>query len=142
MPSKAYQGLRDSFRAFSISKEITVCLTVIFINAFSRSSNGIFVQYVSNLLGWPISKVGYLLSVKAAMSLGTLVALALLTRVLAIRSSARPLYIDVWVARLSLVILVAGNLTLGLGTNLAAVIAGKLPLANVLHRQELHCDGT
>ena len=125
LPREAYKKLNESFQAFAISREITTCLIVIFINAFSRSSGSIFVQYVSKLLDWPISTSGYLLSIKAAMSLGVLVGLAALTRLMTARPSVRPLYLDVWVARSSLALLAVGNLIIGFSANTASVVAGK-----------------
>ena len=116
--------MKESFQAFAVSKEITICLTIIFINAFSRSSGSIFIQYVSKRLDWPISTSAYLLSVKAAVSLGILVGLAAFTRFLTARTSTPPLYVDVWVARSSLVLLAVGNLIIGFSPNSASVIAG------------------
>lgn len=115
----------ESFRAFAISREITTCLVVIFINAFSSSSGGIFIQYVSKSLHWPISTSGYLLSVKAAVSLGILVGLAALTRLMTTQTPTTPLYLDVWVARSSLTLLAVGNLIIGLSANSASVVAGE-----------------
>lgn len=65
-----------------------------------------------------------LLSVKAAVSLGILVGLAAFTRFLTARTSNPPLYLDIWVARLSLVLLAVGDLIIGVGANSASVIAG------------------
>lgn len=98
---------------------------MIFLNAFSRSSSGTFIQYVSNRLDWPISKTGYLLSVKAMVTLGILIGLAILTRLVTVQTSTRALYVDVWVARSSVSLYIVGNVLIGLGTNAASVIAGK-----------------
>jgi hypothetical protein len=68
---------------------------------------------------------GYLLSVKSAVSLGVLVCLVVLTRLITVKSSTKPLYLDVWVARSSLALLAGGNLIIGFSGNTAPVIAGK-----------------
>ncbi|KAK3196983.1 hypothetical protein GRF29_1536g187778 [Pseudopithomyces chartarum] len=116
--------VKESLGAFAISKEITLCLVVIFLNSFSSSSGNFFIQYVSNLLDWPIARTGYLLSIKAAVLLGLLLVLATLTRFANLQGSSRGLNVDVWVTRTSLMLLVLGNLVLGLGKNTAAVIIG------------------
>jgi hypothetical protein len=100
-------------------------LIVIFINAFSRASRSIFVQYVSKILDWPISTTGYLLSVKAAVSLGVLVALVALTRIMTAQTSIRSLYLDVRVARSSLALLALGDLIVGFSANSASVVTGE-----------------
>src|SRR5271169_1261137 len=135
LPRKAHKKLKESFQAFAISREITTCLIVIFINAFSRSSGGIFIQYVSKLLDWPISTSGYLLSVKAAVSLGILVGLAALTRLMTAQTSTPPLYLDVWVARSSLALLVVGNLIIGFSANSASVVAGEYLISKIFRRE-------
>lgn len=117
--------MKESLGAFAISKEITLCLVVIFLNSFSSSSGNFFIQYVSNLLDWPIARTGYLLSIKAAVLLGLLLVLATLTRFANLQGSSRGLNVDVWVTRTSLMLLVLGNLVLGLGKNTAAVIIGE-----------------
>ena len=98
---------------------------MIFINAFSRASQSIFIQYVSKLLDWPISTAGYLLSVTAAVSLGVLVALIGLTRIMTAQTSIRPWYLDVRVARSSLALLALGDLIVGFSANSASVITGE-----------------
>jgi len=122
---KSYKQLKESVGIFTISREITICLMVIFLNAFSGSSSSIFIPYVSKLLGWPISTSGYLLSMRAAVSLGILVGLAGLTRLVTAQTSTRPLYLDVWVARSSLALLAVGDLIIGSSTNAASVVGGK-----------------
>lgn len=122
---QAYVRLKDGMNAFVISKNITVCLSIIFINAFSRQSGSVFIQCTSKLLGWPVSTAGYLLSIKALVSLGVLIALAGITRLLESRCITRPLYLDIWIARFSLTLLVVGNLLIGLSWNTASLITGE-----------------
>jgi hypothetical protein len=59
------------------------------------------------------------------MSLGILVGLAALTRLMTAQPSVQPLYLDVWVARSSLALLAVGNLIIGFSANTASAVAGK-----------------
>jgi len=111
--------------AFVIGKNITVCLSIIFINAFSRQSSSIFIQYTSKRLSWPVSTAGYVLSIKALVSLGVLIGLAGITRLLKARSIKQPLYLDIWIVRSSLTLLVVGNILIGLSWNAASLITGE-----------------
>ncbi|KAI0398868.1 major facilitator superfamily domain-containing protein [Xylaria palmicola] len=123
--SDLVQTLR-SLNPLVIRKEITVCLSIIFLTAFSRAANGLFTQYTSKLLDWPIATAGYILSVKSLVTLLTLVALACITQVLERKLGTRPLYLDVWVIRSSLMALTAGAILVAASKEPVLLISGSL----------------
>ncbi|GAM86192.1 hypothetical protein ANO11243_042040 [Dothideomycetidae sp. 11243] len=107
-------------------KNITLWLTIIFSTTFASSSDIIFTQYVSNLLRWSISTVGYLASVKAFVTLGMLVLLASFTYVSRRADEAQSPRMDTLVARVSLVSLALGDAILALGRTPGAVVGGSI----------------
>ncbi|KAI0109611.1 major facilitator superfamily domain-containing protein [Nemania sp. FL0031] len=116
----------QSLNPFVIPKEMTVCLSVIFLSAFSRMTNGLFIQYTSKLLDWSIATAGYILSVKSLVTLFTLVALACITQVLERKMGKRPLYLDVWVIRSSLVVLTAGVVLVAASKEPVLLVVGSI----------------
>lgn len=106
------------------TRELRLCLLIIFIFMFNISSGVLSIIYASNLLGWSISRIGYLISVNSMVTLGVLVTLAFLSQYLERRLGARPLALDVNVVRASSIVLGVAGLLMGL-TNKWTVITGK-----------------
>ncbi|GAM89567.1 hypothetical protein ANO11243_076060 [Dothideomycetidae sp. 11243] len=110
----------------SLSGDIVVCLSIIFLTTFAGSSGRIFIQYTSKLLDWPISTVGYIISVKSLVTLGMLIVLASIAQFLERKGQVRPKYLDIWIVRLSLATLVLGGVLTGLANNAASIITGSI----------------
>ncbi|KAI1733385.1 major facilitator superfamily domain-containing protein [Xylaria scruposa] len=124
-----FQDLNQAIRGlnpFVIPREVTVCLSIVFLSAFSRAANGLFTQYTSKLLDWSIATAGYILSVKSLVTLLTLVGLACITQVLERRLGTRPLYLDTWVIRSSLMVLTAGSILVAASKEPVLLISGSL----------------
>lgn len=122
-----FQDLHEAIRClnpFVIPREVTMCLSIIFLSAFSRAANGLFTQYTSKLLDWSIATAGYILSVKSLVTLLTLVGLACATQVLERRLGTRPLYLDTWVIRSSLMVLTAGSILVATSKEPVLLISG------------------
>lgn len=115
----------ESLNPFIIPKEMTLCLSIIFLSAFSRMTGGLFIQYTSILLGWSISTAGYIIGVKSLVTLCMLVALASITQILEWKTGARPRYLDVWVIRSSLLALTAGVVCVAASKEPVLLIAGR-----------------
>jgi hypothetical protein len=96
-----------------------------FLTAFSRQSNAVFVQFASKLLGISIAQTGYIQSAKAIVLLAVLLTLIVFSQLIERRSSTRMIYWDLWVCRVSLVLLIAGCITLGFGKNIWIIVMGK-----------------
>lgn len=116
----------ESLNPFIIPKEMTLCLSIIFLSAFSRMTGGLFIQYTSILLGWSISTAGYIIGVKSLVTLCMLVALASITQILEWKTGARPRYLDVWVIRSSLLALTAGVVCVAASKEPVLLIAGSM----------------
>ncbi|KAI0417171.1 major facilitator superfamily domain-containing protein [Xylaria grammica] len=124
-----FQDLNQAIRSlnpFVIPREVTVCSSIIFMSAFSRAANRLFTQYTSKLLDWPIATAGYILSLRSLVTLLTLVGLACTTQVLERRLGTRPLYLDTWVIRSSLLALTAGSILVAASKEPVLLISGSL----------------
>ncbi|KAI1121237.1 major facilitator superfamily domain-containing protein [Nemania abortiva] len=122
-------GLKQAFQSlnpFIIPREMTVCLSIIFLSAFSRMTNGLFIQYTSKVLNWSMATAGYILSVKSLATLLTLVALACITQVLERKMGKRPLYLDVWVIRSSLIVLTVGVVLVAASKEPVLLVVGSI----------------
>lgn len=117
----AFNETFSTLNPLTVPRDVTTWLCIIFVTGFASTSASLFTQYVSNLLHWPISSVGYLASVKAFVTLGVLVLLAFLSRRAVADQSPK---LDTWITRASLICLAVGDATVGLGRGAAAVIAG------------------
>ncbi|GAW21484.1 hypothetical protein ANO14919_110030 [Xylariales sp. No.14919] len=82
--------------------------------------------YTSKLLDWPIATAGYILSLRSLVTLLTLVGLACTTQVLERRLGTRPLYLDTWVIRSSLLALTAGSILVAASKEPVLLISGSL----------------
>jgi len=96
------------------TRELRLCLLVVFLFTFNLSSGALAIVYTSVFLNWPISRVGYLISANGMVTLGVLIMLALLSQVLERRHGVRPLALDVNVVRVSSIVLGVGGLLMGL----------------------------
>ncbi|CAH0022778.1 unnamed protein product [Clonostachys rhizophaga] len=123
--SDMQQALR-SLHSIVISKNMVVCLFILFLSAFSGMTGVLFIQYTSKLLDWSISTAGYILGVKSLVTLCTLIALASLTQILERRTGVRPLYVDVWVIRSSLAALAVGAVFVAAAEEPVLLVAGSL----------------
>lgn len=117
-----------SLNPFTVRKEMTICLSIIFLSAFTGMAGGLFIQYTSKLLGWSIATSGYILGVKSLVTLCTLVALAGITQLLERKSGTRPFSLDVWVIRSSLVLLAAGAIFVAASKEPVLLILGMLSI--------------
>jgi len=132
---RVLSGLKDTARGlnpFTVRKEMTICLGIVFLSAFTGMAGGLFIQYTSKLLGWSIATSGYILGVKSLVTLCTLVALAGISQVLERKTGTRPLSLDVWVIRSSLVLLAAGAIVVAASKEPVLLILGILSICLVL----------
>ncbi|KAB2569628.1 hypothetical protein DBV05_g11698, partial [Lasiodiplodia theobromae] len=91
---------------------LLLCFLTIFLKTFALMSYHLYLQYASRTLRWPIASAGYLLSVKAFMSLLVLLVLPL-AGAAAARRRVPAVAVDTWVARGSLACLAAGSAMVG-----------------------------
>ncbi|VUC35726.1 unnamed protein product [Clonostachys rosea] len=119
------QALRN-LQSIVISKKMVLCLTILFLSAFSRMTGVLFIQYTSKLLDWSISTAGYILGVKSLVTLCMLLTLASITQALERRTGVRPLYVDVWVIRSSLVALAVGGIFVAAAKEPVLLITGSM----------------
>ncbi|KAH7056001.1 major facilitator superfamily domain-containing protein [Macrophomina phaseolina] len=111
--SSLFQIARTFLRRPSLpNTPLLLCLTTIFLKTFALMSNHLTLQFASKTLHWPLASAGYLLSLKAAISLLVLLLLPLLGNV-ASRRRLRAVALDTWVARCSLAFLAAGSWMIG-----------------------------
>jgi hypothetical protein len=110
-----------------MSRNLALSLTMIFLNAFSRRSMGIFNQFISKLLGISIAQTGYIQTISDFVYVGVLVVLITTSQIAETTSqrSHKQLGLDIWICRISLCLLIIGNAMLGLSKSLATVITGK-----------------
>lgn len=58
-------GVRKHLRSYiSFDSNFTLCLLIVFINAFSQQVMRLFKQFTSRRLGWSLAKTGYLTSIR------------------------------------------------------------------------------
>lgn len=119
-PQRILASLRNNANAVTsalgvawATRELRLCLLVVFLFTFNASTGFLAIQYTSIHLTWPYSKVGYLISVNGMMTLGVLITLALLSQVLERRLGVRPLALDVNVVRVSSIVLAVAGLLMG-----------------------------
>ncbi|KAK0649748.1 major facilitator superfamily domain-containing protein [Cercophora newfieldiana] len=117
----SFNSLRDYVNSITsalgiawATRELRLCLLVVFLFTFNVSSGVISISYASTALDWPVWRVGYLISVNGMMTLGILIALAFLSQALERRLGVRPLALDVNVVRVSSIVLGVAGLLMGL----------------------------
>lgn len=108
----------------SRDKGKSLCLFIIFMAAFARMSGGIFIQYVSKVLGWSIASTGYVLSINGMVMLCFLIALAGITQLMERRYGTRPLRLDVYVTRFSLALHALGAMCTAFSREAVLLIVG------------------
>ncbi|KAK5993070.1 Efflux pump ustT-like protein [Cladobotryum mycophilum] len=130
---------------------VVLLLLTLLTTTLGKMAQEMLLQFIRKRFGWSWSKTGYLVSLKAILAL-TLFACILpavnyaLTKVL----SMQPQRKDLFVARISCVLLVVGNLAIGFPTteafmllamleNVGAIVAG--PLLAACFRADLHLNG-
>ena len=121
---KLKNRITEALGSFSIRREITICLAIIFGNSFAMQTNRLFTQYTSKLLGWPISSVGYLVSLQSFVTLGVLLAFSGIGQFLKSRWTIQPLIVDVWIARFSFLMLMIGVFVIGASREVLVLIIG------------------
>ena len=127
--------------------DLIFCLIVTFLNALQTPSGGLFLQFASRRLHWPLAKAGYLLSVKvlalpsflmlpyyvnhglcdpqALISLVVLCVLPAFTRSLEVRRSRHSIFVDLTVIRSSLFLMATGSFIMGWSQNTPVLILGR-----------------
>ncbi|KAF5512171.1 MFS efflux pump atnC [Colletotrichum aenigma] len=117
---KAGRGLRG------LPKGAKVTLSIIFLSKFARECSGLFVQYASKVLHWPIANAGYVISVKSFISLVLLILLAGMSTAASRRGEAATLLLNRRVVILSLAMLALGALLVGLSRDAATLVLGSV----------------
>lgn len=107
-------------------REITFCLTIVFICTFTRQSGHIFIQYASKLLGWQIATAGYLMSIKSIVSLILLLSLAAISQYIGKHAEDASMRLHRRVVLLSPRALALGSAFIGLSKNAATFIIGAI----------------
>lgn len=121
------RGMKQSLSALNpsaVRKEIIMVLVLLFLAMFCAMTGRIFVQYTSKLLGWPISTTGYILSVRAFVSLVVLFGLAALTRFVDKWGKVKSITLDIWIVRLSFAALVVGTVFIAMSSGPGLLITG------------------
>ncbi|KAL1638480.1 hypothetical protein SLS56_000289 [Neofusicoccum ribis] len=95
------------------SAPLILCFATIFLKTFALMSNQLYLQFASKALAWTIADAGYLLFIKALVSLLVLLVLPLAGRHATARRAVPAVAVDAWVARGSLVALAAGSWLVG-----------------------------
>ncbi|GME25708.1 MFS transporter [Neofusicoccum parvum] len=95
------------------SAPLILCFATIFLKTFALMSNHLYLQFASKALAWTIADAGYLLFIKALVSLLVLLVLPLAGRHATARRAVPAVAVDAWVARGSLVALAAGSWLVG-----------------------------
>ncbi|KAL3303963.1 MFS transporter [Colletotrichum asianum] len=117
---KAGRGL------MGLPKGAKVTLSIIFLSKFARECSGLFVQYASKVLHWPIANAGYVISVKSFISLVLLILLAGMSTAASRRGEAATLLLNRRVVILSLAMLALGALLVGLSRDAATLVVGSV----------------
>ncbi|KAI1194120.1 major facilitator superfamily domain-containing protein [Nemania serpens] len=123
------RGMKQSLSALNpsaVRKEIIMVLVLLFLAMFCAMTGRIFVQYTSKLLGWPISTTGYILSVRAFVSLVVLFGLAALTRFVDKWGKVKSITLDIWIVRLSFAALVVGTVFIAMSSGPGLLITGSI----------------
>ncbi|OJD32597.1 mfs transporter [Diplodia corticola] len=124
----------------SFPPPLLLTLLTITLKTFALMSAHTTLQFASRALRIPLASAGYLLSLKALVSLLVLVLLPAAGAAATSRRGVAPVAVDVWVARGSLAALAAGSLVVGAASAAAGAGAGHgagagalgLPLALVV----------
>ena len=103
-----------------------ICLPLVFLHSLATQAAPLTLQLITKRFQWPLARAGYLLTVKAIVSVFTLLVISPATEYwLGLRDDRGRLLVHVGTLQASFLVLALGNSAIGLSYNVAMVVAGQ-----------------
>jgi len=123
--SRIYHRFKDIIRVFTSLPGMATCLILVFMHAFSTQAARLTLLLITGRFSWPLAKAGYLLTVKAVISVVTLAIIGPLARMWTKGNhKTHPFHVGVWTLRIGLLLLAVGNVVIGLSLSIPMLVIG------------------